>query len=120
MMTNEPSLVNETLPMKIPMFSAQGTHEPRPHKARWVWHLVSAFFYDRCPHECATRWWHALAYRDYATRRDVMVAWPFHYAVRGFRWLEWQWDKYRHTPGWLDRHTEAAIKAHNDRAHFYR
>lgn len=64
---------------------------------------ITSFFYERCPEACVTHKWQALAYRSPMDRRLVMVIWPLHYAVRGYRWLEWQWDKYRHRRGWIDR-----------------
>lgn len=82
--------------------------------------LVVGFFYDRCPPYCYTKKWHAVAYFSPIDRRLVMVAWPLHYAVRGFRWVEWKWDRYRHKPGWLERYAEAAINEHNNRPRFYR
>ncbi len=69
---------------------------------------IAAFFYDRCPEACVTRKWQALAYYSPMDRRLVMVVWPFHYVVRGFRWLEWQWDKYRHKDGWIAAHVKRA------------
>ena len=78
-----------------------------------------ALFYEAVPPEIHSRKWHALAYHDHRFRRHIMVAWPLHYIVRGFRWLEWQWDCYRHRPGWIDRHTAAAIEQHNNRPRFY-
>lgn len=61
---------------------------------------------------CRSRWWQALAYRDPAARKDLMVIWPLHYAVQAFRWLQWKWDAYRHRPSWIDRHAKEAVKNH--------
>lgn len=68
----------------------------------------ASFFYDRYPEACETKKWHALAYYSPTDRRLVMVVWPFHYVVRGYRWVEWQWDKYRHRDGWIAAHVKRA------------
>jgi hypothetical protein len=73
-------------------------------KARFL-----SFFGEAIEPGVCSRKWHALAYYDHKRRRCIMVAWPLHYVVRGFRWLEWKWDTYRHRPGWIDRHIAAAI-----------
>jgi len=71
---------------------------------------IGLIFYERNPEGCMSRWWHALAYRDYMRMQSVMVIWPFHYVVQLLCWLNLQWDVYRHRKSWIDRHVEAAVK----------
>lgn len=79
-----------------------------------------AFFYEPVETGVHSRKWHAHAYYDHATRRRIMVAWPLHYALRAYRWLEMHWDNYRHRPGWIDRHAARAIERHQNRPRFPR
>lgn len=73
------------------------------------------FFYERCPDCCYTRWWHGLAYHDIMRQKNVMVIYPFHWAVQFAWWLNMKWNQHRGKPSWIDELTiEAYRKGRNE------
>ena len=68
---------------------------------------------DRSPDWCVTNWWMKCAYRDYARREAVMVAWPFNYVVQLAWMLNLAWSRYRHRKSWIDRKVEERMSSAN-------
>ncbi len=69
---------------------------------------------DRTPEWCVTHWWMKCAYRDYARREAIMVAWPLNYVVQLAWAINLAWSRYRHKPSWIDREVSKRISSAND------
>ena len=68
---------------------------------------------DRTPDWCMTNWWMKCAYRDYARREAVMVAWPMNYLVQAAWMANLAWSRYRHRKSWIDRKVEERMSSAN-------
>lgn len=66
-------------------------------------------FYERIGCEFRTRPYQCRAYYSVEHNQNVMVLFPFHYAVQFAWWLNMQWSRYRYRKSWIDTQIKAGI-----------
>jgi hypothetical protein len=66
--------------------------------------------YERKSVNLMPKWYHAKAYYDACTNRELMVIFPFHYLVMFIRFLSSKWSTYQNKPSWLDKQIKKGIE----------